>query len=96
MNHFGHMADDLTSLEMSIDKMLDLPHAKQLKAALQRAFVEACKASRAQRLAGEPKASKGDSAPHPSKNVEEGTSRVSSKQRANAQRSSAQNTNAAY
>ncbi len=53
MNHFGHMADDLTSLEMSIDKMLDLPHAKTLKAALQRAFVEACKASRAQRLIAE-------------------------------------------
>jgi hypothetical protein len=53
MNHFGRMADDLTSLEMSLDGMTDLPHAKALKAALQRAFIEACKASRAHRLSEE-------------------------------------------
>ena len=50
MNEFGHIADDLTSLEMKVERMLDHAHAKALKAALQRAFVEACKASRAQRL----------------------------------------------
>ena len=50
MNEFGHIADDLTSLEMKVERMLDRAHAKALKAALQRAFVEACKASRAQRL----------------------------------------------
>lgn len=50
VNQFGHIADDLTSLEMKVEGMLDRAHAKALKAALQRAFVEACKASRAQRL----------------------------------------------
>ncbi|MET0545703.1 MAG: hypothetical protein ABWZ40_05275 [Caulobacterales bacterium] len=53
MNYFGHMADDLTAMEMAIDLYGDIPNAKALKAALQRAFVEACKASRAQRLARE-------------------------------------------
>ncbi len=50
MNEFGHIADDLTSLEMKVERMLDKAHSKPLKAALQRAFIEACKASRAQRL----------------------------------------------
>ena len=53
VNEFGHIADDLTSLEMKVERMLDRAHAKALKAALQRAFVEACKASRAQRLEDE-------------------------------------------
>lgn len=50
MNEFAHIADDLTTLEMRVERMLSRQHAKALKAALQRAFVEACKASRAQRL----------------------------------------------
>jgi hypothetical protein len=53
VNEFGHIADDLTSLEMRVERMLDRAHAKALKAALQRAYVEACKASRAQRLEDE-------------------------------------------
>jgi hypothetical protein len=53
VNEFGHIADDLTALDMKVERMLDRAHAKALKAALQRAFVEACKASRAQRLAEE-------------------------------------------
>jgi hypothetical protein len=50
VNEFGQIADDLTTLEMRVEQMLGRQHAKALKAALQRAFVEACKASRAQRL----------------------------------------------
>lgn len=53
MNEFGHIADDLTSLEMRVERMLGRTHAKALQSALQRAFVEACKASRAQRLEDE-------------------------------------------
>ena len=53
MNEFGHIADDLTSLEMRLERMFDSTQAKPLKAALQRAFIEACKASRAQRLEDE-------------------------------------------
>lgn len=50
MNEFGRIADDLTALEIRVEGMLDHVHAKALRTALQRAFVEACKASRAQRL----------------------------------------------
>lgn|GEM_PF-3256465 len=63
MNEFGRIADDLTSLEMRLEGMFDSTQAKPLKAALQRAFIEACKASRAQRLEDESSA-QAPQAPH--------------------------------
>lgn len=58
MNEFGRMADDLTYMGELLDSPDLAPYAAALKRALDRAFVEACKAGRAMRLAEEPPAAK--------------------------------------
>ncbi len=56
MNRFGWMAEELTSMEEALDAPPLQPYAGALRRALQRAFVEACKASRAMRHNEEMKA----------------------------------------
>lgn len=50
MNEFGYIADDLTFLEERLDSPDLAGYAAGLKRALQKAFIEACKASREMRL----------------------------------------------
>jgi hypothetical protein len=61
MNLFGRMADDLTWFEESLEDARYAPYAGALKRSLHRAFIEACKASRAMRHAEE--AQSGGAAP---------------------------------
>ncbi|MGE0046810.1 MAG: hypothetical protein AB7J28_15195 [Hyphomonadaceae bacterium] len=49
MDHFGWIADELTWLEETLDDPKYSEQSPALKRALQRAFVEACKAGRAHR-----------------------------------------------
>ena len=53
MNRFAWMAEELTWMEESLDDPRYEGLARPLKRALQRAFVEACKAAREVRVADE-------------------------------------------